>query len=96
MITLGEQGAWFDFAGARYRFFAPRVRAVNSVGSGDAALAGLAAALCRGETAEEAGALAVAAGAANALHGAGGCSAGEIAELRPRVRWAKEESERAW
>jgi tagatose 6-phosphate kinase len=92
MITLGEQGALFDFAGARYRFVAPRVRAVNSVGSGDAALAGLAAALCRGETAEEAGALAVAAGAANALHGAGGCSGVEIAELRPRVRCEVEES----
>jgi tagatose 6-phosphate kinase len=86
MITLGEQGAWLDFAGVRYRFVAPRVRATNSVGSGDAALAGLAAALRRGQTAEEAGALAVAAGAANALHGAGMCSAEEIAQLRPRVR----------
>jgi tagatose 6-phosphate kinase len=86
MITLGERGAWLEFAGVRYRFNAPRVRAVNSVGSGDAALAGFAAALRRGMTAEEAGALAVAAGAANALHGAGACSAEEIAELRPRVR----------
>ena len=91
MITLGEQGALLDFAGARYRFGAPRVRATNSVGSGDAALAGLAAALRRGRTAAEAGALAVAAGAANALHGAGGCSAEEIAELRPRVRCEVEE-----
>ncbi|HLL14775.1 MAG TPA: 1-phosphofructokinase family hexose kinase [Pyrinomonadaceae bacterium] len=91
MITLGEQGALLDFAGGRYRFSAPQVRAVNSVGSGDAALAGLAAALRRGQTAEEAGALAVAAGAANALHGAGGCSAEEIAELRPRVRCEVEE-----
>jgi tagatose 6-phosphate kinase len=85
MITLGEQGAWLDFAGVSYRFVAPRVRATNSVGSGDAALAGLAAALRRNWTAAEAGALAVAAGAANALHGAGMCSAEEIAQLRPRV-----------
>lgn len=92
MITLGAEGAFFDFEGARYRFFAPRVRAVNSVGSGDAALAGLAAALRLGRTAAEAGALAVAAGAANALHGAGGCSAEEIAELRPRVRCEAAES----
>jgi 1-phosphofructokinase family hexose kinase len=92
MITLGEQGALFDFAGARYRFVAPTVQAVNSVGSGDAALAGLAAALRRGGTAEEAGALAVAAGAANALHGAGGCSAEEIAGLRPLVSCEMEES----
>jgi tagatose 6-phosphate kinase len=86
MITLGEQGALLDFAGALYRLVAPRVRAVNSVGSGDAAMAGLAAALIRNLTAAEAGALAVAAGAANALHGAGGCSRAEIEELRPRVR----------
>ena len=86
MITLGAEGALLDFACARYRFAAPRVEAVNSVGSGDAALAGLAAAFLRGRTAEQAGALAVAAGAANALHGAGACSAEEIAELQPRVR----------
>ncbi len=91
MITLGERGALLDFAGARYRFVAPRVRAVNSVGSGDAALAGLAAGLRRGWKAEESGALAVAAGAANALHGAGGCSAEEIRELQPRVRCEVEE-----
>jgi fructose-1-phosphate kinase PfkB-like protein len=91
MITLGEQGALLDFAGALYEFVAPRVRAVNSVGSGDAAMAGLAAALRRNRTAAEAGALAVAAGAAGALHGAGGCSREEIEELRPRVRLQSEE-----
>ena len=85
MITLGAQGALLDFAGVRYKFVAPRVRAVNSVGSGDAALAAFAAALRQGLTPEAAGALAVAAGAANALHGAGGCSADEIAALLPRV-----------
>jgi 1-phosphofructokinase family hexose kinase len=86
MITLGAEGALFDFGDARYRFAAPRVEAVNSVGSGDAALAGLAAGLCRGWTPQESGALAVAAGAANALHGAGACSKEEILELQPRVR----------
>ena len=91
MITLGERGALLDFAGTRYKFVAPRVRAVNSVGSGDAALAGLAAGLRRGWTAQESGALAVAAGAANALHGAGGCSSEEIRELQPRVRYEVEE-----
>jgi tagatose 6-phosphate kinase len=91
MITLGEEGALLDLAGARYRFVAPRVRAVNGVGSGDAALAGLAAGLRRGWTAQESGALAVAAGAANALHGVGGCSAGEVQELQPRVHCEVEE-----
>jgi tagatose 6-phosphate kinase len=86
MITLGEQGALFDCGDARYRFNAPQVATVNSVGSGDAALAGLAAGFARGWTAQESGALAIAAGAANALHGAGACSKAEILELQPRVR----------
>ncbi|HEY0101546.1 MAG TPA: 1-phosphofructokinase family hexose kinase [Pyrinomonadaceae bacterium] len=85
-ITLGAQGALFDFGAAQYRFSAPQVEAVNSVGSGDATLAGLAAGLCRGWTVQESGALAIAAGAANALHGAGACSLEEILELQPRVR----------
>lgn len=91
MITLGAEGALLDFEGARYRFVAPRVRSVNSVGSGDAALAGLATGLQRGWTAQESGSVAVAAGAANALHGVGGCSAEEIEELLPRVRCEVEE-----
>jgi tagatose 6-phosphate kinase len=85
MITLGAEGALLDFGDARYKFAAPSVAAVNSVGSGDAALAGLAAGLRRGWTAQGAGALAIAAGAANALHGAGACSVEEITELQPRV-----------
>ena len=85
MITLGAEGAVFDFGDTRYKFAAPQVLATNSVGSGDAALAGLAAALARNLTPVEAGALAVACGAANALHGAGACSAEEIASLQPRV-----------
>ncbi|MDQ1559277.1 MAG: tagatose 6-phosphate kinase [Pyrinomonadaceae bacterium] len=85
LVTLGAQGALLDFAGVRYKFVAPRVRAVNSVGSGDAALAAFATALRQGLTPQAAGAFAVAAGAANALHGAGGCSADEITELLPRV-----------
>lgn len=86
MITLGATGAVFDFGKARYRFAAPHVAGLNSVGSGDATLAGLAAGLSRGLTPQESGALAIAAGAANALHGAGACSKEEILELLPRVR----------
>jgi tagatose 6-phosphate kinase len=86
MLTLGAQGALFDCGDARYRFTAPSVEAINSVGSGDAALAGLAAGFSRGWTMQETGALAIAAGAANALHGAGACSKEEILELLPRVR----------
>lgn len=86
MITLGAEGALFDDGDARYKFAAPSVVALNSVGSGDAALAGLAAGIHRGWNAQESGALAIAAGAANALHGAGACSLEEIMELLPRVR----------
>jgi tagatose 6-phosphate kinase len=86
MITLGAEGAVFDDGEARYKFAAPIVAARNSVGSGDAALAGLAAGISRGWTAQQSGALAIAAGAANALHGAGACSVEEILELLPRVR----------
>lgn len=85
MITLGAEGAVFDTGEARYKFAAPTVAALNSVGSGDAALAGLAAGLRRNWTTQQSGALAIAAGAANALHGAGGCSEEEIFELLPRV-----------
>jgi tagatose 6-phosphate kinase len=85
MITLGAQGAVFDAGEASYKFLAPSVAALNSVGSGDAALAGLAAGLRRGWPPQKSGALAIAAGAANALHGAGACSEEEIFELLPRV-----------
>jgi 1-phosphofructokinase family hexose kinase len=66
MVTLGEQGAVFDVAGDQFVLQAPRVAAQNSVGSGDAALAGLAAGLRRGWPPARIAALAVAAGAANA------------------------------
>ena len=86
MVTLGEQGAVFDVAGDQFVLQAPRVAAQNSVGSGDAALAGLAAGLRRGWPPARIAALAVAAGAANALHGAGQCSAQEIAGLLDQVK----------
>ena len=81
MVTLGALGAVLDDGGAVHRLTPPRVEAANSVGSGDAALAGLAAAMRRGQTAETAGRLAVAAGAANALRGTGRCTAEEIEEM---------------
>lgn len=92
MITLGARGALSDFGDARYRFKSPPVAAVNSVGSGDATMAGLAAGLRRGWTAQDACTLAIAAGAANALHGAGACSREEILELQPRVGCEVEDS----
>jgi tagatose 6-phosphate kinase len=85
MITLGARGALLAFEGVKYCLVPPLVQAVNSVGSGDAVMAGLAAGLRRGDRAEEIGALAIAAGAANALHGAGRCAIEEIRSLQPQV-----------
>lgn len=86
MVTLGAAGAVLSSGALRYRYEPPAITAVNCVGSGDAALAGLAAALRRGDPLDRAGALAVATGTASALHGAGQCSAEEIAKILPLVR----------
>jgi tagatose 6-phosphate kinase len=51
----------------RFVFKPPRVRAVNTIGSGDAMLAGMAVALERGATMPEAIRFGIACGAANAL-----------------------------
>ena len=85
MITFGGHGAVLASAGKRCRLTPPQIRAKNSVGSGDAAMAGLAAELGRGHSLEQAGILAMAAGAANALHGGGHCTAEEIAAMKKQV-----------
>jgi tagatose 6-phosphate kinase len=86
MVTLGAAGAVLSSGALRYWYEPPAISAVNCVGSGDAALAGLASALRRGDPLDRAGALAVATGTASALHGAGQCSAEEIARILPLVR----------
>ena len=86
MITLGAAGAVLASDDDRYLFIPPAIQARNTVGSGDATLAGLVAGLIQGLPIEELGKLATAAGAANALHGGGHCTKGEIEELRPRVQ----------
>ncbi|HKS30437.1 MAG TPA: 1-phosphofructokinase family hexose kinase [Pyrinomonadaceae bacterium] len=85
MVTLGEAGAALNFRGAEYLIKAPRVEARNSVGSGDAVMAGIAAALVRGLDAEEMARLSIAAGAANALRGAGRCREEDINRLAREV-----------
>ena len=86
MITLGAAGAVLASDDDRYLFIPPAIQARNTVGSGDATLAGLVAGLIQGLPIEELGKLATAAGAANALHGGGHCTKGEIEELRSRVQ----------
>lgn len=85
MITLGEAGAFINFGGVEYSIKQPRIEARNSVGSGDAVMAGLAAGLIRKLSTEEMARLAVAAGAANALRGSGRTEAEEIFRLMKDV-----------
>jgi 1-phosphofructokinase family hexose kinase len=86
MITLGASGAVVASDDDTYLFVPPAIRVRNTVGSGDATLAGLVAGLVEGLPIEELGRLATAAGAANALHGGGHCTRAEIEELRPQVQ----------
>jgi len=66
VVSLGAQGAVVCWEG-RTLFASVAVEAVNPVGSGDCLVGGMAVALARGASAEEALRLGVACGAANAL-----------------------------
>lgn len=68
VLSLGAQGAIASVGGTPYRVKPPALQAVNAVGSGDAFVAGLAAAWVRGLPPQEALRHAAAAGGANALH----------------------------
>lgn len=89
MITLGAAGAALNYDGAEYLIKPPRIDARNVVGSGDAVMAGIAAALTRGHDVEEMARLAIAAGAANALRGAGRCRLEEIDNLAREVAFTR-------
>ncbi|WP_019532807.1 1-phosphofructokinase family hexose kinase [Paenibacillus ginsengihumi] len=68
VLSLGAQGAIASVDGTLYRVKPPPLQAVNAVGSGDAFVAGLAAAWVRGLPPQESLRHAAAAGGANALH----------------------------
>jgi tagatose 6-phosphate kinase len=93
MVTLGAQGAVLLLYEVECRIKPPRVEARNSVGSGDAVMAALAFGLMRGFNAEEMARYAVAAGAANALRGAGRIRAEELLQFEKDV--TVQQSERA-
>lgn len=67
VVSLGAAGSLAGIRGELYRVTAPSLDAVNTVGCGDAFVAGMAVAVSRGKNAEEALRLATAAGSANAL-----------------------------
>ncbi|UUZ86569.1 hexose kinase [Paenibacillus sp. P26] len=66
-VSMGAKGASLSAGGTRWRMAAPQVEAVNTVGRGDAFVAGFAVGTFRQESPEACLRLAVAAGAANAL-----------------------------
>ncbi|WP_410512664.1 1-phosphofructokinase family hexose kinase [Paenibacillus sp. BR2-3] len=72
IVTLGARGAAAAVDGQRYRVSLPPVAAVSPLGSGDAAAAGLLAAIVRGEAWPQALTFGIACGTAAALQPAAG------------------------
>ncbi|MBI6546924.1 MAG: 1-phosphofructokinase family hexose kinase [Cyanobacteria bacterium NC_groundwater_1444_Ag_S-0.65um_54_12] len=86
-ITLGARGAAIAVPGRRWRVHPPSISASNTVGCGDAFLAGFLTGLERQLSPEDASRLAIAAGAANALtSGAGTMPAQQITRLETAVQ----------
>lgn len=67
VVTLGAEGSIAGVEGELYRIRAPKLEAVNTVGCGDAFVAGMAYGLERGLAAQDSLRLATATGSANAL-----------------------------
>lgn len=72
VVSLGADGSIIGTGEGFYRVKPPHIRAVNTVGCGDALVAGFAVALAREMPLPEAIRLATAAAASNALHGDAG------------------------
>jgi 1-phosphofructokinase family hexose kinase len=72
VVTCGPAGSYLCSHGHVWHAMAPKITPVNTVGSGDAYLAGLVASLGNGATWTEALKVASAAGASNSLHFAAG------------------------
>ncbi|MDB5095810.1 MAG: hypothetical protein JWM80_231 [Cyanobacteria bacterium RYN_339] len=86
-LSLGAAGAAIATRDEAWFLAAPRVDAINPIGSGDSFLASLIASLLHGLPLADAGAWAVAAGSANAaVPGAAACTRAQIEALLPAVR----------
>lgn len=86
LASMGEEGAVAGTADASWLAKVPPVKAINPVGSGDAMVAAMAAALAANLTTESSLALAVAAGAANALTlGAGQLRLADVERLKAQA-----------
>ncbi len=77
-ITLGKNGCVAGLADGVYHFYGPSLEIVNSVGSGDAFIAGCATGLARQQEAAEAIRLGMAAGMANTQFFKTGMVSGEL------------------
>lgn len=87
LVTLGSAGAVLATKDGRWRAQGPHVEVVSTVGSGDAFLGGLVAALDQGTSWADAIRDGVAAGTANALSAGGGqFRLEEFEEIRTRVQ----------
>jgi tagatose 6-phosphate kinase len=87
VLSLGEAGARVEWSGRRWEATPPAVATVNSLGSGDSLVAGIAWAWRHGATPREALAWGVACGAANAaVWDPGGFTHEEAEGLLPAVR----------
>ena len=79
-ISLGKDGAAAMTENICYRFFAPEVKVVNTVGSGDSAVAGVATGLDMGYSIKDAIKLGMAAGVANTQFAQTGIVTKELVE----------------
>ena len=91
LITRGVEGAVLvDEHGAAWRVGPPPEHGQYPVGSGDSFLAGFLRGIGEGVSTAQAARLAIAAGAANALHpGQGAVDPADVARIRPRVALAR-------
>ncbi|WP_379130023.1 1-phosphofructokinase family hexose kinase [Paenibacillus sp. sgz500958] len=87
VVTLGARGAVAAAEGQRYRVSLPPTAIVSPLGSGDAAAAGLLAALLRGEDWPQALTFGMACGTAAALHpSAGVVNQADVVRIRSGVQ----------
>lgn len=85
-LSLGKEGSLTCYEGAYYQVRPPRIQAVNTVGCGDAFMAGMAICISEGRSIEEALRYATAVASANALNEqAGYVNPDDVEELLKQV-----------
>jgi 1-phosphofructokinase family hexose kinase len=86
-VTMGREGAMVCDGTDFWKIPAPPIQVISPIGSGDAFAAGLAAGIARGQSIPDAGRLAAAAAAANAMvPGSGVLNPADVQRLLPQVR----------